>query len=126
MALVTEIGRRLNRPVEINDFTFEGLLDALQLEQVEVVIAAMDATPERAAQVDFTTPYFLGEDGILAAPTSSLSAASSLSDLAGLRVGVQSSSVYESWLLKSLVQTGQMPRALTCYLMSAQTLQWTI
>ena len=55
----------------------------------------MDATPERAAQVDFTTPYFRGEDGILAAPTSSLSAVSSLSDLAGLRVGVQSSSVYE-------------------------------
>ena len=111
VALITEIGRRLNRPVEINDFTFEGLLSALQLEQVEVVIAAMDATPERAAQVDFTTPYFRGEDGILAAPTSSLSAVSSLSDLAGLRVGVQSSSVYEDWLLESLVQTGQMPRA---------------
>ena len=26
VALITEIGRRLNRPVEINDFTFEGLL----------------------------------------------------------------------------------------------------
>ena len=89
VALITEIGRRLGRPVEVNDFTFEGLLDALQLKQVDAAIAAIDVTPARAAQVDFTTPYFMGEDGILAAQTSALSSVTSLGDLANLRVGVQ-------------------------------------
>ena len=47
VALITEIGRRLGRPVEVNDFTFEGLLDALQLKQVDAAIAAIDVTPTR-------------------------------------------------------------------------------
>jgi len=55
VALITEIGRRLGLPVEINDFTFEGLLDALQLKQVDVAIAAISNTPERVALVDFSS-----------------------------------------------------------------------
>ena len=110
VALITEIGHRLGRPVEVNDFTFEGLLDALQLKQVDAAIAAIDVTPARATQVDFTTPYFMGEDGILAAQTSALSSVTSLGDLANLRVGVQRGSIYESWLMENLVQTGKMPR----------------
>jgi arginine/lysine/histidine transporter system substrate-binding protein len=109
VALITEIGRRLGLPVEINDFTFEGLLDALELKQVDVAIAAISNTPERAAQVDFTTPYYMGEDGILVAPDSPISSITSLLDLAGRRVGVQRGTVYESWLLNTIVQTGQMP-----------------
>ena len=109
VALITEIGRRLGVRADVNDFTFEGLLDALQLKQVDAAIAAIDITPERAAQVDFSTPYFMGEDGILAAPDSPISSIKSLADLQALRVGVQRGSVYETWLPNTLVQTGQMP-----------------
>lgn len=111
VALITEIGRRLGLQTEVNDFTFEGLLDALQLKQVDAAIAAIDITPERAAQVDFSTPYFMGEDGILAAPDSPIASIKSLADLQALRVGVQRGSIYESWLQDTLVQTGQMPAA---------------
>ena len=109
VALITEIARRLGARVDVNDFTFEGLLNALQLKQVDAAIAAIDITPERAAQVDFSTPYFMGEDGILAAPDSPISSIKSLADLQALRVGVQRGSIYESWLADTLVQTGQMP-----------------
>jgi ABC-type amino acid transport substrate-binding protein len=109
VAMINEIGRRLGLPVEVNDFTFEGLLDALQLKQVDVAIAAISNTPERAAQVDFTTPYYMGEDGILAAPDSPITSVTSVLDLTDRRVGVQRGSVYESWLLNTIVQTGQMP-----------------
>jgi polar amino acid transport system substrate-binding protein len=111
VAYITEIGRRLGLRVDVNDFTFEGLLDALKLKQVDAAIAAIDITPERAAQVDFSTPYYMGEDGILAAPNSPISSIRSLADLQTRRVGVQRGSVYESWLLSSLVGTAQMPRA---------------
>lgn len=109
VAYITEVARRLGARADVNDFTFEGLLDALQLKQVDVAIAAIDNTPERAALVDFSTPYFMGEDGILAAPDSTIAGVRSLADLQSRRVGVQRSSVYETWLANSLVATGQMP-----------------
>jgi arginine transport system substrate-binding protein len=99
----------LERPRAIARSTSEGLLDALQLKQVDAAIAAIDITPERVAQVDFSTPYYMGEDGILAVPDSDIAAVKTLADLQTLRVGVQRGSVYESWLLNTLVQTGQMP-----------------
>ena len=89
VALITEIGRRLGLRTDVNDFVFEGLLDALQLKQVDTAIAAIDITPDRAAQVDFSTPYYMGEDGILAAPDSPISSVTSLADLAERRIGVQ-------------------------------------
>jgi ABC-type amino acid transport substrate-binding protein len=109
VALIAEIGRRLGLKTEVNDFVFDGLLDALQLKQFDVAIAAISNTPERAALVDFSTPYYMGEDGILAAPDSPISSITSLGDLAQRRVGVQRGSVYEQWLLNTIVQTGQMP-----------------
>jgi ABC-type amino acid transport substrate-binding protein len=109
VALITEIGRRLGLRTEVNDFVFDGLLDGLQLKQFDVAIAAISNTPERAALVDFSTPYYMGEDGILAAPDSTIASVASLADLAERRVGVQRGSVYEQWLLNTIVQTGQMP-----------------
>ena len=46
VAYITEIARRLGARVDINDFTFEGLLDALKLKQVDAAIAAIDITPD--------------------------------------------------------------------------------
>jgi ABC-type amino acid transport substrate-binding protein len=109
VAYITEIGRRLNLRTEVNDFTFEGLIDALRLKQVDAAIAAIDITPDRSAVVDFSTPYYMGEDGILAAPGSSIAQVRSLNDFQGRRVGVQRGSVYEAWLTETLVQTGQLP-----------------
>jgi ABC-type amino acid transport substrate-binding protein len=109
VALITEIGRRLGLRTEVNDFVFDGLLDGLQLKQFDVAIAAISNTPERAALMDFSTPYYMGEDGILAAPDSPIASVTSLGDLAQRRVGVQRGSVYEQWLLNTIVQTGQMP-----------------
>jgi polar amino acid transport system substrate-binding protein len=109
VAYITEIGRRLNLRTEVDDFTFEGLLDALRLKQVDAAIAAIDITPDRAAVVDFSTPYYMGEDGILAAPDSEIVQVRSVSDFQGRRVGVQRGSVYEAWLTETLVGTGQLP-----------------
>ena len=52
----------------------------------------------------------MGEDGILAAPNSVISSVKSLADFQARRIGVQRGSVYESWLLNTLVQTGKIPR----------------
>ncbi|MBC8445719.1 MAG: transporter substrate-binding domain-containing protein [Chloroflexi bacterium] len=108
IALMCEMGQRLGVQVEVSDFAFEGLLGALQLEQIDVAIAAISVSPERQAVVDFSSVYYVGEDAILTGQDSTISIRS-VADMAGQRVGVQHGSVYESWLRTSLVDTGQMP-----------------
>jgi polar amino acid transport system substrate-binding protein len=108
IALMREMGQRLGVQVEFSDFAFDGLLGALQLEQIDVAIAAISVSPERQAVVDFSNVYYVGEDAILTGQDSTISIRS-VADMAGHRVGVQRGSVYESWLKTSLVDTGQMP-----------------
>ena len=108
IALMREMGQRLGVQVDFSDFAFDGLLGALQLEQIDVAIAAISVSPERQAVVDFSNVYYVGEDAILTGQDSTISIRS-VADMAGHRVGVQSGSVYESWLKTSLVDTGQMP-----------------
>lgn len=111
VALMTEIARQLGLKVEFNDFAFDGLLGALQLGRVDAAIAALAITDERRAVADFTSAYYQGEDVILAAANSALTSIASRQDLAQRRVGVQRGTVYESWLQRNMVQTGEMPAA---------------
>jgi polar amino acid transport system substrate-binding protein len=108
VALIREIGQRLGVDVEIKDMAFEGLGGALQLNQIDVAIAALSVTPEREAVIDFTTVYYVGEDAILASEEAQI-VISSVEEMAGFRVGVQRATVYEDWLRTSLVGTGLMP-----------------
>ena len=110
IALMDEMGRRLGIEVEYRNFAFDGLVGALQVGQVDAVIAAISITPEREAMVDFTTVYLVGQDGILAAKGSPITAINSVGEMAGYLVGVQRASVYENWLQTVLVDTGQMPQ----------------
>ncbi|MDI6695295.1 MAG: transporter substrate-binding domain-containing protein [Anaerolineales bacterium] len=108
IALANEIGRRLNLQIEFKNMAFDGLSAALQLNQIDMAIAAISVTPERQAAVDFTNIYYVGEDAVIvnqAAPFQVTRA----EDLAGRRVGVQRGSVYETWLQNSLILLGLMP-----------------
>lgn len=116
IALMDRIGRKVGVQSVFIDFAFEGLLDALQLGQVDAAIAALSLTPQRLAVVDLTNPYYAGEDGLLASKSSAL-VIKSPGDLAKLRVGVQSGSVYQTFLKEMLVDTGAMqPQNLMAYL----------
>ena len=71
-ALIREIGKQLGVQVEIKNFAFDGLYNALQLGQVDAVIAAVSITPEREKVVDLSNPYYVGEDALLATDKSQL------------------------------------------------------
>lgn len=55
--LINEIGKRLNKPITMQDMPFEVLLPQMQLGTVHVIAAGMSATPERAQRVSFSKPY---------------------------------------------------------------------
>lgn len=109
VALMREIGQKLGVEVEFRDFTFDGLGGALELDQIDVAIAALSITPEREAFVDFSNVYFVSEDAILAHGDSTISSVGSVDEMASRPVGVQRGSVHERWLQTSLVDTGKMP-----------------
>jgi ABC-type amino acid transport substrate-binding protein len=108
VALMEALAGQLGVKIEFNDFAFEGLLSALKLGQVDAAIAAISLTPQRLAEVDFTNTYYVGLDGLLARPGSTLNIRG-VNDLAQLKVGVQRGSVYQAFLQETLVDTGLMP-----------------
>jgi polar amino acid transport system substrate-binding protein len=105
VALAAELGKRLGVQVEFYDFAFPGLLDALRLGQVDAAISAISVTPERQAIVDFSNLYYIAEDGVLmrANTTNTIRGPG---DFAGLKVGVERGTTYQSWAQQNLVDTG--------------------
>jgi polar amino acid transport system substrate-binding protein len=104
-ALIGDLAKRIGaKQADLNDFAFEGLLDALRLGQVDVAIAAISDTPARRELVDFTNVYYIGADAVLG-PSDAISLTAE-ADLAGKRVGAQKGSVYATFLKEALVDKG--------------------
>jgi ABC-type amino acid transport substrate-binding protein len=108
IALIREIAKQLGVQVQIKDMAFDGLLDALQLGQIDMAIAAISVTPERDAILDFTNVYYVGEGAVLAGKDSRIDQITSAADVAHQRIGVQKGSVYETWLRDNLIKEGTM------------------
>jgi arginine/lysine/histidine transporter system substrate-binding protein len=104
--LMREIARRLGVSVELRDYAFEGLLDGIQLGQLDGAIAAISVTDERSQQVSFSRIYHVGQDAVLAPADYSGEQITTADKLADNRVGVQEGSVYETEMQQVLVDTG--------------------
>jgi polar amino acid transport system substrate-binding protein len=111
IALMRAIGEKLGVEVEFNDFAFDGLGHALLLGQIDAAIAAITVTPERQELADFSNIYYVGADAVLVAANSPLTILTIDDDLTGLRLAVQSGSVYETFARDSLVDAGLMPES---------------
>ncbi len=107
LALIEEIGKRLGIPLDIKNMAFDGLMNALQVDQIDMAIAAISQTQERDAYIDFSNVYYVSDDAILTYEDSPFEV-NQVEDLAAYRVGVQSGSVYETWLTNELVDVGLM------------------
>jgi ABC-type amino acid transport substrate-binding protein len=106
MALIQEIGRRLKIPIDIQNYAFEGLPGALQLNQIDLAIAAISITPERASQMSFSPVYYVNETAVLARNDSKIVSITNINQLAGLRIGVQRGTTYQDMVQSLLVDTG--------------------
>ncbi len=100
IALIEEIGRRLQIPVEIQNYAFEGLPGALQLNQIDLAVAAISITPERASQMSFSPIYYVNETAVLARNDALVTRHHQFQSTGGFRVGVQRGTTYESMAAK--------------------------
>jgi polar amino acid transport system substrate-binding protein len=109
IALAKALGEELGLEVEFNDYAFDGLLDQVQLQQVDAAIAAISVTPGRRERVDFTNLYYVGSSAVVAGSAFTQTVTSPF-DMAGLTVGVQRGTTYQAWAQENLVDSGYIPQ----------------
>jgi len=109
IAIIQEIGRRLNLEVEFRDMAFDGLFNALQVDQIDLAISAITVTRERAGFIDFSNVYYVSSDAVLANADSAITSISNVEEMAGLRIGVETGTIYDNWAQTSLVEAGIIP-----------------
>ncbi|HJW83928.1 MAG TPA: ABC transporter substrate-binding protein [Anaerolineae bacterium] len=105
MDLVREIGKRMGVEVKVQDMPFDSLIAAVQEKKIDAVIAAMQATPERQEQVDFTVVYRMPKDSFIVTQDSTI-VMNSPKDAAGHTIGVQTGTAQEKWVQENLVTPG--------------------
>ncbi|HSG18681.1 MAG TPA: transporter substrate-binding domain-containing protein, partial [Anaerolineae bacterium] len=106
IALMNEIGRRLDLEVELRDMAFDGLGNALRVEQIDAAISAISITDQRRQFVDFSDTYFVSADALLASDGASYAAITDLDEIGGRRLGVERGTIYDSWASTELVEAG--------------------
>lgn len=107
MDLIREVGKRIGRDVQIVDMGFDGLIAAVQEGKVDGVIAAMQATDARKEKVDFSAPYHFVQDAFLVAGNSTITL-NAAKDAAAYKIGVQTGTIQEKWVVENLVKPGLM------------------
>jgi polar amino acid transport system substrate-binding protein len=105
MDLAREIGKRIGVEVEIKDMAFDGLIAATKSKKIDLVIACLTGTKERDEQIDFSLPYYFRKDAFLVSGKSDKKFKTPL-DAANMRIGVQTASTQEIWVMENLVKPG--------------------
>lgn len=106
--LMEEIAKRMGVTLEWVDMPFDSLIAGVQEGKIDLSISAFNYTEERDQVVDFTDPYYTGEDAFTVAEGFS-GAINNPEDVAAYKVGVQTGTTQDGWLTDTLVGGGLMP-----------------
>ena len=98
--LAEEFAKELGVKVEIKDMSFDGLIGALNADQVDIVLAGMSPTPEREKSVDFSELYYLSRNAVIV-KDADIDKVKTEDDLKKLRVGVQAGSIQEEYVVNT-------------------------
>ncbi len=84
--LAQEIAKDTGKTLKIEDMSFDGLLPALGSGQVDMVIAGMSVTPDRAKNALFSDPYYSAAQRMIVRKGSDIT---NKYQLEGRKIGVQ-------------------------------------
>ena len=89
VSVAERIAEELEMDLVIRKIEWDGLIPALLSDEIDVIIAGMSPTEERAQTVAFTNPYYQSEQVLVVSSTSVYADATSLEDFAGANVIAQ-------------------------------------
>jgi len=112
--IAKEVAKDLGVELKIQEMNFDGLLGALDTNNVDMVIAGMSPTPERAKNVDFSKIYYTAQQGVIIRAEDK-DKIKSIADLKGKKIGVQKGSIQETLAKEqmpdsSLVSISKIPQ----------------
>lgn len=111
--IMAAVGERLGVEIRYQTMSFSGIIPGLIAGSFDAEASTLNMTPERAARVDFTTPYGRTVNGVMVRKGESLTDGElTIANLAGKTAAVKSSSTPESILKdfnKTLEQEGLEP-----------------
>lgn len=81
------VAEKLGMELEIKDMAFDSLITAVSTGSIDVALAGMTVTPERAESVNFSDSYATGIQVVIVKEDSAIA---SIEDLDGKKIGVQS------------------------------------
>ncbi|AXY25379.1 hypothetical protein CL176_04830 [Suicoccus acidiformans] len=99
--LAQAIADKLGVELKIVNTSFDSLITQVTTGKVDMVIAGMNHTEERAKQADFSDVYYLGVNQFIATKEVA-EQVKAVEDLADMRLGVQQTSLQEQVLLGEL------------------------
>lgn len=88
------VAKSLNKKLEIKNLDFNGLIPALKVGDVDIIIAAIDKTPDREKQVDFSDTYYSTQMALICHKDELVE---KMSDLNGKQIGVQAGTTWEAF-----------------------------
>jgi len=94
----------LNRPLEIKQIAWNGLIPALQSGEITAIIAGMSPTLERRQEIGFSDIYHRGKFGIVVKEDGPYANAGGVADFAGAKIGAQMATFHVD-LMEQLVDT---------------------
>jgi polar amino acid transport system substrate-binding protein len=107
MDLAKAIAEKLGMKYEIIDMEFDSLIPSLAGGKVDLAISAITITEDRKGQVDFSDPYYVANQVIIAKPDTKLKI-EKLEDLAKYKVGAQNGTTGQIYIDSMLVAAKKM------------------
>lgn len=107
--MAQKIADKLGCKLEVVKMEWDALIPALQSGTVDAVIAGQCITAERAAQVDFSDPYYYASIVCLVKKDGSYANASGISDFSGAKVTSQLGTVWYDTCLPQIPNIDALP-----------------
>ncbi len=106
IALMEEIARRMGVKVTVVDLAFDGIIDSLNIGQVDVIGGALSKTDYRAELIDFTRVYYSCGAQFIGLSTLQKPASVDLNSFRDMKIGVQKGTSFDQWVKTNLVTAG--------------------
>jgi len=105
--LIREIGKLKGFNVEVIDISFDSLIPSLTTGNIDIIAAGMTITEDRQKVVDFTIPYYSGDQSILVRKDSDFD----ITVLFGNhKIGVQTGTTGDLWVTEHLSDKNIIPK----------------
>ena len=107
--MAKKIGEALGQKVQIVKLDWDSLIPAVMTGDVDCVIAGQSITAERAAQVDFSDPYYYASIVTLTKKDSTYASAASVADLTGATATSQLGTIWYDACLPQIENANILP-----------------